>query len=166
LLKAAYDRGLNTWDTANVYSQGYSEIIIGKALKKYEIPREKVVIMTKCYFGVGEDPEIRHFVNLEAFEKSKDYVNNYHLSRVAIFNQVAASLKRLDTEYIDLLQIHRFDYETPIEETMKALHDLVESGKVRYIGASSMWAVNFARMQFVAEKNGCRSSTHRVIVSY
>ena len=76
------------------------------------------------------------------------------LSRQAIFNAVDASLKRLDTEYIDLLQIHRFDPNTPLEETMEALHDLVKSGKVRYIGASSMWATQFAQLQFVAEKNG------------
>ncbi|RYP64155.1 hypothetical protein DL771_008891 [Monosporascus sp. 5C6A] len=154
LLKAAYDRGLNTWDTANIYSQGASEIIVGKALKKYNIPREKVVIMTKCFWGVGETPDVRHFIYRDAVSQSKDYVNHYGLSRTAIFNMVNASLKRLDTDYIDLLQIHRFDYDTPIEETMKALHDLVQQGKVRYIGASSMWAVNFARMQFVAEKNG------------
>lgn len=84
---------------------------------------------------------------------SKDYQNSFGLSRTAIFNQVDASLHRLDTSYIDLLQIHRFDVHTPIEETMKALHDLVQSGKVRYIGASSMWATQFARMQFVAMKN-------------
>lgn len=90
----------------------------------------------------------------EPFEKSKDYQNQYGLSRTAIFNQVEASLKRLGTTYIDLLQIHRFDSTTPIEETMKALHDLVQSGKVRYIGASSMWATQFARMQFCAERNG------------
>ena len=156
LLKAAYDRGINTWDTANVYSQGVSEIIVGKAIKKYRIPREKVIVMTKCFWGVGEEPDVRHFLNREAFEKSKDYVNQYHLSRAAIFNQVNASLKRLDTDYIDVLQIHRFDYNTPLEETMKALHDLVESGKVRYIGASSMYATCFARLQFTAEKNGCK----------
>jgi aryl-alcohol dehydrogenase-like predicted oxidoreductase len=75
------------------------------------------------------------------------------LSRQAIFNAVEGSLKRLDTDYIDLLQIHRFDYHVPLEETMEALHDLVKSGKVRYIGASSMWAVQFAQLQFVAEKN-------------
>ncbi|KAK6950223.1 hypothetical protein Daesc_008549 [Daldinia eschscholtzii] len=154
LLKAAYDRGLNTWDTANIYSQGASEIIVGKAIKKYNIPREKVIIATKCFWAVGEAPDVRHFFYGEAVERSKDYVNQCGLSRAAIFNAVNASLKRLDTEYIDLLQIHRFDPHTPIEETMKALHDLVQSGKVRYIGASSMWAVNFARMQFVAEKNG------------
>jgi aryl-alcohol dehydrogenase-like predicted oxidoreductase len=104
LLKAAYDRGLNTWDTANIYSQGASEIVVGKALKKYNIPREKVVIMTKCYWGVGEQPETSAFIFRESFEKSKDYINKYHLSRTAIFNQVSASLKRLDTDYIDVLQ--------------------------------------------------------------
>ncbi|KAI1467083.1 Aldo/keto reductase [Daldinia caldariorum] len=154
LLKAAYDRGLNTWDTANVYSQGVSEIIVGKAIKKYNIPREKLIIATKCFWAVGETPDVRHFVHGKAVNNAKDYVNQCGLSRAAIFNAVNASLKRLDTEYIDLLQIHRFDPETPIEETMKALHDLVQSGKVRYIGASSMWAVNFARMQFAAERNG------------
>ncbi|TLS26856.1 hypothetical protein PpBr36_04137 [Pyricularia pennisetigena] len=154
LLKAAYDRGLNTWDTANVYSNGVSEEIVGKALKKYNIPREKVVIMTKCRWAVGEQPEVRPFFVPDAIALSKDYVNQYGLSRAAIFNQVEASLRRLDTDYIDLLQIHRWDPKTPIEETMKALNDLVESGKVRYIGASSMWATQFARMQFCAERNG------------
>ncbi|KAK4245200.1 hypothetical protein C7999DRAFT_43225 [Corynascus novoguineensis] len=154
LLKAAYDRGLNTWDTANMYSNGASEIIVGKALKKYNIPREKVVIMTKCFFAVGEEPELRSVFIKDDIARSKDYVNNHGLSRAAIFNQVEASLRRLDTPYIDLLQIHRFDPDTPIEETMKALHDLVQSGKVRYIGASSMWATQFARMQFCAERNG------------
>jgi len=154
LLKAAYDRGLNTWDTANVYSNGVSEKIVGKALKEYNIPRHKVVIMTKCYMAVGETPDVRHFLFRDQLVKSKDYVNQWGLSRQAIFNQVEASLERLGTDYIDLLQIHRFDYETPIDETMQALNDLVRSGKVRYIGASSMWATQFARMQFVAEKNG------------
>ncbi|KAL1881471.1 hypothetical protein VTK73DRAFT_3533 [Phialemonium thermophilum] len=154
LLKAAYDRGLNTWDTANVYSNGASEVIVGKAIKKYNIPRHKVIILTKCNFAVGEDPEVRHIQYREEVNVSKDYQNQFGLSRAAIFNQVEASLKRLDTPYIDLLQIHRFDPNTPIEETMKALHDLVQSGKVRYLGASSMWATQFARMQFVAEQHG------------
>ncbi|KAI0887144.1 Aldo/keto reductase [Annulohypoxylon maeteangense] len=154
LLKYAYDKGLNTWDTANVYSQGVSEVIVGKAIKKYNIPRDKVVIMTKCFWAVGETPDVRHFMHGEAVDRSKDYINHFGLSRLAIFNSVEASLKRLDLDYIDVLQIHRFDPSTPIEETMKALHDLVQSGKVRYIGASSMWAVNFARLQFAAEKNG------------
>ncbi|TVY35867.1 Aldo-keto reductase [Lachnellula occidentalis] len=154
LLKAAFDRGLNTWDTANVYSNGVSEEIIGKALKKYEIPRQKVVILTKCFAAVGEDPSVKTFFFPTEVQASKDYVNQRGLSRGAIFNQVNTSLKRLDTDYIDLLQIHRFDPATPIEETMEALHDLVKSGKVRYIGASSMWATQFAQMQFVAEKRG------------
>ncbi|KAH7227427.1 NADP-dependent oxidoreductase domain-containing protein [Fusarium oxysporum] len=154
LLKAAYDRGLNTWDTANTYSNGASEEIVGKALKKFNIPRHKVVILSKCRWGVGEEPGARHINFKDEFAISKDYQNQYGLSRAAIFNQVNASLARLDTDYIDLLQIHRFDDDTPLEETMKALHDLVQSGKVRYIGASSMWATQFARMQFVAEKNG------------
>lgn len=122
-----------------MYSNGASEVVVGKALKKYNIPREKVIIMTKCYWGVGEEPNVNHYMNRAAFEGAKDYVNQHGLSRIGIFNQVNASLKRLGTDYIDLLQIHRFDYDTPLEETMKALHDLVEQGKVRYIGASSMW---------------------------
>ncbi|KAM6529131.1 hypothetical protein FALCPG4_007280 [Fusarium falciforme] len=140
LLKAAYDRGLNTWDTANCYGNGLSEEIIGKALQVHQIPRHKVVIMTKTFFHVGEDQE--------------DYVNQGGLSRSAIFHSVEESLARLGTTYIDLLQIHRFDPNTPVEETMKALHDLVQEGKVRYLGASSMWATQLAQMQFVAEKNG------------
>lgn len=154
LLKAAYDRGLNTWDTANSYSNGISEVIIGKAIKHYDIPREKLVILTKCNFAVGETPEEQQFAFYSEFDRSKDYQNQFGLSRTAIFNQVEASLKRLGTTYIDLLQIHRFDSSVPIEETLKALHDLVQSGKVRYIGASSMWATQFAQLQFCAEKNG------------
>ncbi|KAK6344333.1 hypothetical protein TWF696_007972 [Orbilia brochopaga] len=155
LLKAAYDKGINTWDTANIYSNGYSEIVIGKALKKYEIPRHKVIILTKAYSTIVEGDGAGHsFLYQDKVDASKDYVNQGGLSRAALFNQVEGSLKRLGTDYIDLFQIHRFDYNTPIEETMKALHDLVQSGKVRYIGASSMWATQFARMQFVAEQNG------------
>ncbi|CCF45235.1 aldo/keto reductase [Colletotrichum higginsianum] len=154
ILKAAYDRGLNTWDTANVYSNGGSEIVVGKALKQLNIPREKVVILTKCHFAVGEDSAPLFYLFPSEVDRSKDYQNQFGLSRTAIFNQVEASLRRLDTTYIDVLQIHRFDPHTPIEETMKALHDLVQSGKVRYIGASSMWATQFASLQFCAEKNG------------
>ncbi|KAM5349826.1 hypothetical protein ACJ41O_006331 [Fusarium nematophilum] len=154
LLKAAYDQGLNTWDTANTYSNGVSEEIIGKAIKHYEIPREKLVILTKCSFAVGESPQEQHYVFPAAIDASKDYQNQFGLSRTAIFNQVEASLARLGTSYIDLLQIHRLDPAVPMEETMKALHDLVQSGKVRYIGASSMWATQFARLQFCAERNG------------
>jgi len=137
-----------------MYSNGVSETIIGKALTKYAIPRHKLVIMTKCFQAVGEEPETTPWMFRDAIESSKDYQNQYGLSRAAIFNQVDASLARLGTDYIDLLQIHRFDRFTPIEETMGALHDLVRSGKVRYIGASSMWATQFARMQHVAEVRG------------
>ncbi|KAF5581407.1 aldo keto reductase [Fusarium pseudocircinatum] len=171
LLKAAYDRGLNTWDTANSYSNGVSEMIIGKAIQHYSIPREKLVILTKCNFAVGEtpgtyvislnhptstnsNPEEQQFAFYSEFNRSKDYQNQFGLSRTAIFNQVEASLKRLGTTYIDLLQIHRFDSSVPIEETLRACHDLVRSGKVHYIGASSMWATQFAQLQFCAEKNG------------
>lgn len=153
LLKAAFDRGVNTWDTANVYSNGESEVIIGKAIKKYNIPRHKLIIATKCCGTVreGNDPET---MALKDIDKTVDYVNQRGLSRQGIFAAVNASLKRLDTDYIDLLQIHRFDKTVPIEETMKALHDLVESGKVHYVGASSMWTYQFATMQFTAEKHG------------
>ncbi|KAF2488359.1 aldo-keto reductase-like protein [Lophium mytilinum] len=154
ILKAAYDRGVNTWDTANTYSNGESERIIAKAIETYKIPREKVLILTKCCSYVGEQPELRAVYFREQLPKLKDYVNHGGLSRAAIFNQVNASLKRLNTDYIDLLQIHRYDKVTPIEETMEALNDLVRSGKVRYIGASSMWATEFAEMQFAAEKHG------------
>lgn len=91
---------------------------------------------------------------LKDVDKTVDYVNQRGLSRQGIFNAVDASLKRLGTDYIDLLQIHRYDATVPVEETMKALHDLVEAGKVRYIGASSMWAVQFAGMQWTAERKG------------
>lgn len=154
LLKAAYDKGITTWDTANVYSNGASERIIGKAIKHYSLPRHKLVIMTKLHGYVGETPDLRGILYPNELPQLKDYTNQGGQSRAAIFNAVEASLARLDTPYIDLLQIHRFDRETPIEETMEALHDLVKSGKVRYIGASSMWATEFAEMQFVAEKRG------------
>ncbi|KAI9721565.1 MAG: hypothetical protein M1812_002327 [Candelaria pacifica] len=154
ILKAAYDRGLNTWDTANNYSNGDSERIIAKALKRYEIPRSKVTILTKCFGTVGEEPGMWTSLFPKEIAVSKDYINHNGLSRAAIFTAVDASLARLKTHYIDLLQVHRFDTNTPIEETMEALHDLVKSGKVRYLGASSMWTYQFVMMQAVAEKNG------------
>ncbi|KEF52799.1 alcohol dehydrogenase [Exophiala aquamarina CBS 119918] len=152
LLKGAYDRGLNTWDTANVYSNGVSEELIGKTIKKHNLPRHKLVLLSKAYGTVGEEPGVLHIKWGEEMKQSKDYVNQGGLSRTAIFNAVDRSLERLGTTYLDLLQIHRFDKTVPVEETMKALHDLVTSGKVRYIGASSMWAYQFAKMQQVAEK--------------
>ena len=153
LLKAAWDRGVTTIDTANVYSNGESERIIGRFLKKYDIPRHRVLIFTKCNFLTHDDVGMSTFGRPE-LNDDRDYVNQAGLSRAAIFNQVEASLARLQTPYIDLLQIHRFDPNTPVAETMKALHDLVQSGKVRYIGASSMRAWQFAEMNAVAEKNG------------
>lgn len=137
-----------------MYSNGTSEEIIGKAIKKYNIPRDKVVILTKCFSPVGETKDIRSTSLVPVASKSKDYVNHHGLSRQAILTAVDASLKRLGTDYIDLYQIHRFDSSTPIEETMQTLHDLVRCGKVRYIGASSTWAHQFALMQFCAERNG------------
>ncbi|RFU74501.1 alcohol dehydrogenase [Trichoderma arundinaceum] len=154
LLKDAYDCGLNTWDTANVYSNGASERLIGAAIKRHNIPRQKLVLLSKCWGVVGEEPDIVQLRHGRDMEMSKDYVNQGGLGRTAIFNSVNASLERLGTPYLDLLQIHRFDYTVQIEETMKALHDLVESGKVRYIGASSMWAYQFAAMQYCAEVHG------------
>ncbi|KAL8826236.1 MAG: hypothetical protein Q9191_003932 [Dirinaria sp. TL-2023a] len=146
ILKAAYDRGLNTWDTSNNYSNGGSERIIAKAIKEYRIPRDKLVILTKCFGTVGEDPSF--------FTPPYTKHVGASLSRKAILHAVNGSLARLETDYIDLLQIHRFDYETPIEETLSTLHDLVTSGKVRYIGASSMWTYQFAMMQACAKENG------------
>ena len=131
-----------------------SEELIAKAIKKYNLPRHKLTILSKCYGYVGETPDIRSILYRDEMPQLKDYTNQGGLSRAAIFNAVDASLKRLNMDYMDLLQIHRFDPTTPIEETMEALHDLIKSGKVRYIGASSMWATQFAQMQFVAEKNG------------
>ncbi|KZT58408.1 Aldo/keto reductase [Calocera cornea HHB12733] len=154
LLKAAWDKGINTWDTANVYSAGESERIIAKAIKKFNIPRSKLIIMTKCKGLVPEDLSVRGNEHTKHLAFSKQYINQWGLSRTAIFNQVEASLKRLETDYIDVYQIHRADPEVPFEETMGALNDLVRWGKVRYIGASSMWTWQLAEYQHVAEKNG------------
>ncbi|KAF7305477.1 Aldo-ket-red domain-containing protein [Mycena chlorophos] len=154
VLKAAWDRGLTTFDTANIYSNGESERILGKFIKKYNIPRSKILVFSKCHHLVVEhDPLLNGWQHPE-LRTMRDYINQDGLSRAAIFNAVDASLERLDTPYLDLLQIHRFDPNTPIEETMRALHDLVLSGKVRYIGASSMRAWRFQEMNNVAEKNG------------
>jgi aryl-alcohol dehydrogenase-like predicted oxidoreductase len=108
LLLAAWDRGLNTWDTANVYSNGVSEQMIGEVVKKNKLDRKKLVILTKCYGTVGEDPATSH-IKYPELKGTKDYVNQGGLSRAAIFNAVEASLERLQMDYIDLLQIHRYD---------------------------------------------------------
>lgn len=129
IVKHALDLGINFFDTANSYSQGTSELYLGKALKKYVL-RDKVVIASKVYFNEGR------------------------LSKEAIERELDGTLKRLGTDYLDLYIIHRFDYETPIEETMETLHNLVKSGKVRAIGASAMYGYQFYNMQLIAKENG------------
>jgi len=153
ILKKAWDAGITTWDTADMYSNGLSESIIGEAIAKYQIPRENLVIMTKAFHIIHKDTGTPAFL-IPGIGDSRDYVNQHGLSRGALFHAVDASLKRLGTTYIDLFQIHRFDHKTPPEETMRALHDLVTSGKVRYIGASSMWTWQFQMLNHVAELNG------------
>ncbi|HWI63057.1 MAG TPA: aldo/keto reductase [Symbiobacteriaceae bacterium] len=134
-IKRALDLGINFFDTANFYSDGTSEEIVGRALKDFAA-REDVVIATKVYFRMRPGP------------------NGAGLSRKAIMAEIDNSLKRLGTDYVDLYQIHRWDSKTPIEETMEALHDVVKSGKARYIGASSMYAWQFLTAQHVAERHG------------
>ncbi|RAK97622.1 aldo/keto reductase [Aspergillus ibericus CBS 121593] len=151
LIEHAYKRGINTWDTADVYSHGRSEEVIGKALKKYSIPRNRVVILTKCFFGVDDQGG---FPSIAASGRNDgEFVNRVGLSRKHIFDAVDASVERLGT-YIDVLQIHRLDRDTPREEIMRALNDVIESGKVRYIGASSMAAWEFQTLQNIAARNG------------
>jgi aryl-alcohol dehydrogenase-like predicted oxidoreductase len=153
IMKAAWDLGVNTIDTANIYSNGESERLIAKFIKKYNIPRPQIIIATKCNGLVANDPSIRAVSRLN-LNRLPEYVNQSGLSRAAIFNAVDASLARLETPYIDLLQIHRFDPSVTPEETMKALHDLVQSAKVRYIGASSMRCWQFAMLNDVAVRHG------------
>ncbi|KAJ7590415.1 NADP-dependent oxidoreductase domain-containing protein [Mycena floridula] len=153
IIKAAWDRGVSTIDTANVYSNGESERVVGKFLKKYQIPRSQIIIATKCNGLVEDNPAGDRTMPIAELKQTRRFVNQYGLSRAAICNAVEESLQRLDTPYIDLLQIHRYDVDTPGEETMKALHDLVQSGKVRYIGASSMRTWQFAHLNEIAEKH-------------
>jgi aryl-alcohol dehydrogenase-like predicted oxidoreductase len=140
LIKQAIEAGINFFDTANSYSDGTSEEIVGRALKDFA-RRDEIVLATKIYFPL-------------AFNDAKKVPNSSGLSRKAIFAGIDASLRRLGTDYVDLYQIHRWDYGTPIEETMEALHDVVKAGKARYIGASSMFAWQFAKALHVAETNG------------
>lgn len=130
MIKEAYDLGVNFIDTANCYSFGTSEKFIGNAIKELKIPRDKIVIASKVYFNDGK------------------------LSAEAIKREIEKTLNNLQTDYLDLYQIHRFDYDTPIEETMRALNDLVISGKVRAIGASAMYGYQFHNMQIMAERLG------------
>ncbi|MFL6131174.1 MAG: aldo/keto reductase, partial [Nocardioidaceae bacterium] len=134
IIKDALDAGINFFDTANVYSAGSSEEITGRALNDFT-SREEVVLATKVHGRMRPGP------------------NGAGLSRKAILTEIDASLARLGTDYVDLYQIHRWDPQTPIEETMEALHDVVRAGKARYLGASSMFAWQFAKMQQVAERN-------------
>src|SRR5918994_2953569 len=132
IVRAAVEGGITFFDTADMYSQGGSEIATGRLLRKF-LTRDEVVVATKVYFAMTPGP------------------NGRGLSRKHILSAIDASLARLGMDYVDLYQIHRWDSETPIEETMSALHDVVRAGKARYIGASSMYAWQFARAQHVAE---------------
>jgi 1-deoxyxylulose-5-phosphate synthase len=135
IIKKALDLGINFFDTANVYSIGVSEEILGRALKDFA-KRDEVIIATKVHGKMREDP------------------NGGGLSRKAILSEIDNSLKRLETDYVDLYQIHRWDHETPIEETMEALNDVVRAGKARYIGASAMWAWQFQKALHISEMHG------------
>lgn len=156
LLKYAFDKGINTWDTADFYSQGKSEEIIGQAIREYKIPREKLVLLSKVFFGVDEEELVGAdgAVDLrKAMVNDGVMVNRVGLSRKHVLDAVDRSVERLGT-YIDVLQLHRIDVDVPPEEIMRALNDVVESGKVRYIGASSMAAWQFQMLNNVAEKHG------------
>jgi aryl-alcohol dehydrogenase-like predicted oxidoreductase len=135
ILRHALDHGINFFDTANGYSDGTSEEFVGRALRDFA-RREEVVIATKVFFPMSKDP------------------NGRGLSRKAIFTAIDASLRRLGTDYVDLYQIHRWDYHTPIEETLEALHDVVKAGKARYLGASSMYAWQFGQALHLATLHG------------
>lgn len=135
LIKAALDRGINFFDTANVYSRGTSEEYVGRALAELA-DRNRIVLTTKVFAPMCPGP------------------NGGGLSRKAIFAEIDNSLRRLRTDYVDIYQVHRFDPATPLEETMEALHDVVKAGKARYLGASTMYAWQFAKAQAVAERHG------------
>ena len=134
IVRTALDLGINFFDTANVYSGGESEQILGRALRHFDVKREDVVIATKVFGPMGKGP------------------NDHGLSRKHILHSIDESLRRLGLDYVDLYQIHRFDLETPLEETLEALHDVVKAGKVRYLGASSMPAYQFAKMLHRADQ--------------
>ena len=134
-IQRALELGINFFDTANVYANGMSETVLGRALRDFA-PRDEVVIATKVRFAMGPGP------------------NDQGLSRKHILSSIDASLKRLGTDYVDLYQIHRWDYETPIDETLEALNDVVRAGKVRYIGASAMYAWQFAKALYTSDLHG------------
>ncbi|CCO35995.1 Putative aryl-alcohol dehydrogenase C977.14c [Rhizoctonia solani AG-1 IB] len=151
-IKAAYDAGIQTFDTANVYSHGESERILGKAIKELRLPRDEIVVMTKVYHVVKRSSE-SGIVFPGPDADAAGYVNQYGLSRKHIFDSIKHSLERLQLDYVDVLQCHRFDYDTPITETMQALHDVVKAGYARYIGMSSCHAYQFHAMQNYAISN-------------
>jgi len=134
VVRKALDLGVTFFDTADVYSAGESEQILGRALKSFGVKRDDVVVATKVYQPMGPGP------------------NQRGLSRKHIFASIDDSLRRLGMDYVDLYQIHRFDLETPIEETLEALTDVIKAGKVRYIGASTLWAYQFAKLLFTADR--------------
>jgi aryl-alcohol dehydrogenase (NADP+) len=136
LIRQALEAGINFFDTADMYSVGASEEILGRALKEFGPTRDRLVIATKVFNAMGDDP------------------NQRGLSRKHIFHAIDDSLRRLQTDYVDLYQIHRFDPATPMEETLEALHDVVRAGKALYIGASSMWAWQLAKMLSLAGQRG------------
>ena len=137
IFKKAIDLGINYFDTANVYQLGTSEEITGRLIKEYGLDRDEIVVATKVNFAMREGKP-----------------NGAGLSRKNIMTEIDHSLKRLGLDYVDLYQIHRLDHDTPMEEIMEALHDVVKSGKARYIGASVMWAWEFERLNNIAERNG------------
>ncbi|CAE6392158.1 unnamed protein product, partial [Rhizoctonia solani] len=151
-IKAAYEAGIQTFDTANMYSNGESERILGNAIKQLDLPRDEIVVMTKLCGIVGRTPAEVYWADTSKGD-ANGYVNQYGLSRKHIFESVKKSLERLQLDYIDVLQCHRFDYNTPIEETMRALHDVVQAGYARYIGMSSYHAYQFHVMQNYAIAN-------------
>ncbi|KAH9965408.1 aryl-alcohol dehydrogenase [Russula dissimulans] len=146
-VKFAYEHGVNAFDTANIYSNGLSEVYLGRAIKALNLPREEIVVMTKLYGAVSKIPGEALWVTPQHELDKKGYVNQHGLGRKHIFDSVKKSLERLQLDHIDVLQCHRFDYDTPIEETMQALHDVVKAGYVRYIGMSSCYAWQFHIMQ-------------------
>jgi aryl-alcohol dehydrogenase (NADP+) len=134
-ISRALELGINFFDTSDMYAKGVSEEVTGRALRDFAT-RHEVVLATKVFFPITDDP------------------NGHGLSRKHIMDAIDGSLRRLGTDYVDLYQIHRFDYDTPVEETLEALHDVVKAGKARYIGASSMYAWQFARMVYLQRQHG------------
>ncbi|KAG9017591.1 hypothetical protein FRB90_000633 [Tulasnella sp. 427] len=175
-IKTAYDLGINAFDTADVYANGLSEVVLGKAIKKHNIPRDEIVVMTKCFQAVphSTDHEGWMIAGPQDLDRMR-YTNQYGNSRKHIFDAIKKSLERLQLDYVDVYQraypdleatsrtssngrirelVHRFDPNTPIEETMEALNDVIKAGYARYIGMSSCYAWQFHKMQAYARDHG------------